>query len=89
MDDADIDDEEQQARPRNPFAGASLGLALFALFLGSFDRLGAALGLIAVVLGGCGLIRAEKTDVGLTPSLFAIVTGLAAAFWAAASFAAK
>ena len=89
MDDGPVDESEQQARPNNPFAGAALALALFALFLGSFDRLGAGLGGVAVVFGGLGVVRAEKTEVGLTSSLFGLVIGLVAVFWAAASFASK
>jgi hypothetical protein len=74
---------EQQAPPSNPFAGPSVAVALFALFLGAFVRLGAAVGLLAVVIAGFGLVRAEKSDRGLAASLFGLALGVLAVLWTA------
>jgi hypothetical protein len=81
--DGQVSDPQDHARPTNPFATASLGLALLALVLGAVVRFGAAVGLIAVVLGGIGVARAEKTDVGLAASLFGVAFGVLAVLWTA------
>ena len=74
---------ELQGPPTNPFAGPAVAVALFALFLGAFVRLGAAVGLLAVLIGGLGVARAEKSDRGLAASLFGLALGLLAVLWTA------
>ncbi len=67
----------------------SVVLALLALIVGSFTRAGVVLGLIAVVGGVAGVLRAEKTEVGMPTALFGIVIGLVAVLWTAVSFASR
>lgn len=67
----------------NPLATASVTVALLALVIGLFVRVGAALGAVAVVLALVGLARAEKTDAGLAAALFGLAFGLLAVVWTA------
>ena len=78
-----MSDPQQQARPTNPYGTAAAFLAVLALVIGLFVRLGAGLGLAAVVLACFGLARAERSDVGLAASLFGLALGVLAVFWAA------
>ena len=79
----DETDPQEQSRATNPLATAALTLALLALVLGLFVRIGAALGAVAVVLAVGGLIKAEKTDIGLAAALFGLAFGLLAVVWTA------
>jgi hypothetical protein len=79
----------ENKRFANRAALVSLVCALLALLVGSFDRFGAVLGLAAIAFGIWGVLLGEKTETGIPASLFGIVLGLVAVFWAAASFASK
>jgi hypothetical protein len=78
-----VSDPQEPSRATNPLAAVSVTVALLALVLGLFVRIGAALGVVAVVLAVGGLARAEKTDVGLAAALFGLAFGLLAVVWTA------
>ena len=78
-----MSDPQQTPHPRNTAATAALTVAIIALVLGLFVRVGAGLGLVAVVLAGFGLARAERTDAGLAAALFGLALGVLAVFWTA------
>lgn len=84
-----MDESKQQPRPVNRAARVSLAFAVAALFVGSFDRLGAAIGLVAVAFGIWGVLIGEKTETGIPASVFGMVLGVLAVLWAAAAYASR
>ena len=84
-----MDEPEKQSRRVNAPAQLSVAFALVGLVLGSVTRLGAVVGLFAVVLGIMGVLQGEKTEVGIPLSVFGIVMGLVAVLWAAASLSSQ